>query len=251
MKNKEDILQIRRRIPITMNDAVRLLGKTGSNILEAENEWKEEQVELLVQKINISKQEARRILEVSSFEIEKALSNCKSDIQKILESSNEPYEVIAKVWNYVHYLLPESHKSFNWIEKEGFDSLPGGLKDILVVWQWYSYYEYENTSVEQDTTSLIIDIIEHQLDLNEFAKSLRELEKISEEHYKKNPYSDDGFKKFLEERNKFVMSSQYVKLDAMIKQNKKTIMQRCYQILISNLAELDKFLKEKTPHKEL
>ncbi len=74
MKHKDSILAIRKRIPIGLAAAKKLLEQTGHDVQIAVSIWKTEQVNLLAEKIAVKAEEAEELLQYVEYDFAGALS---------------------------------------------------------------------------------------------------------------------------------------------------------------------------------
>jgi len=99
LNNKNSILELRKRIPVRLITAKKLLERTDFNLHKAESIWKKNQLDILVKKISVKEEDAKACLEYVNYDIAKALSiyieQNTTDVEKILESSKKEKQVLA------------------------------------------------------------------------------------------------------------------------------------------------------------
>lgn len=243
MQNKEAILEIRKKIPIGLKAAKNLLEQTNFDIQEAVLIWKRKQVEIFVQKNSVAPEEARKLLKEVNYDFAKALSVYKdqntTEIEKILLSSKKEEQVLANFWTYISDYLGENV----WITKDEFEKLPELIRNILVVWQWYAYYDYEGISVEQSITNDVIQILELKFEMNDFAKELNSLKIIVDLFNKENLFNKNNFEKYIELKNQLTSSEKYKYLDNKIEANENLVMKKLYNSLKNNSKQINELFK--------
>lgn len=248
MKNKESILELRNRIPIGLTTAKKLLEQTKFDVQEAESIWKMIQVNTLAKKISVKPEEASELLQLVKFEFSKALSLFKerntTDVEKILESSKKEEQVLANFWVYISDCLGSDVKNGGWVNEEGFQQLPELIREILIVWQWYAYYDYEGISVEQTITKDFIRILDHKLELNDFAQDLEYLKVIMDKFNQENPSKKENFEKYIELRNQLTSSEEYVQIDSKIEDMEELVMKKIYKFLYTNSEIINEQIKK-------
>ncbi|EZH75878.1 hypothetical protein ATO12_03550 [Aquimarina atlantica] len=245
MKNKESILELRNRIPVGLTTAQKLLERTKYDIQEAESIWKMNQVNTLAEKISVKPEEASELLQYVKFEFSKALSLHRerntTDVEKILKSSKKEEQVLANFWLYISKCLGSDVKYGGWINEKGFQQLPELIRDILIIWQWYAYFDYEGVSVEQTITKEVIRILDYKLELNEFAKDLQCLKVIMDKFNQEN--DKENLQKYIELRNQLKSSEEYVRIDNKIEEMEELVMKKTYQFLYTNSETIDNQIK--------
>lgn len=250
MNNKELILELRKRIPIGLTTAQKLLEQTKYNIQEAESIWKTNQLRILIEKSSVKEEEAKELLEHVEYELPKALSLYKerntTDIEKILESSKKEEQVLANFWVYVSSQLDSDVKYGGWIDERRFQQLPELIRDILIIWQWYAYYDYEGISVEQSITKEVIRILESKLELKEFALELKQLKVITDKFNKENPFDEDNFEKSIDLRNQLTSSKEYTSIHDNIELMEDLVMKKTFNYLYKNSNMIDNQIKRHT-----
>jgi hypothetical protein len=245
LKNKKSILELRNRIPVGLATAQKLLERTKYDIQEAESIWKMNQVNTLAEKISVKPEEANELLQYVKFDFPKALSLYRArnttDVEKILESSKKEVQVLANFWLYISKCLSSDVKYGGWINEEGFQQLPELIKDILIIWQWYAYFDYEGVSVEQTITKEVIRILDYKLELNEFAKDLQYLKVIMDKFNQEN--EKENLEKYIELRNQLKSSEEYVRIGKKIEEMEELVMKKTYQFLYTNSETIDNLIK--------
>lgn len=247
MKNKKSILAIRKRIPVGITTAKKLLEQSNFDILEAEKKWKTNQVVILAEKISVAKENAEELLEFVKYDFAKALSVYRdqntTDVEKILQSSKKEEQVLANFWFYISEYLGDDVKYGGWLNEKGFAQLPELIREILTVWQWYAFYDFEGISVEQKTSTEVIHLLDTKLGLKNFAQDLTSLKEMVDLFNLENPYDEHNFGKRLELTNKFTATEAYKKLEEQIDLNEELVMKKTYQYLYENSEEIDKLIK--------
>ncbi|MEM6844957.1 MAG: hypothetical protein AAF632_22270 [Bacteroidota bacterium] len=248
MKNKESILELRNKIPIGLTTAKKLLEQTKFDVQEAESIWKTNQVNTLAKKISVKPEEASELLQHVKFEFAKALSLFKerntTDVEKILESSKKEGQALANFWVYISDCLGSDVKYGGWINEEGFKQLPELIREILIVWQWYAYYDYEGISVEQIITKDFIRILDYKLELNDFAYDLKYLKVIMDKFNQENPSNKETFKRYIELKNKLTSSEEYIRIDNKIEEMEELVMKKTYKFLYANSEIISEQIKD-------
>jgi len=242
LKNKKHILELRNSIPIGLTTAQKLLEKTKYNVQEAETIWKVEQINSLAKKISVMPEEASELLQYVKFEFTKALSLYRerntTDIEKILEISNKEQQILADFWLYISKYLGSDVNYGEWIHKDGFQQLPEQIKEILIIWEWYAFFDHEGVSVEQKITKDVIRILDYKLELNEFAKDLQNLKDIMDQINQKN--EKNNLETRIELRNQLISSKEYVRIDNKIQEMEELVMEKTYQYLFANSEFINK-----------
>lgn len=247
MKNKESILELRNRIPVGLTTAKKLLEQSNLNVQEAESKWKANQVDVLAKKISAKPWEAQELLEYVNFEFMKALSLFKernfTEVEKILDSSKKEEQILANFWLYVSEYLGSDVKYGGWINEEGFQNLPELIREILIIWQWYAYYDYEGVSVEQTITKDVIEILESKLGFVDFAQDLKHLKTLMDKFNQANPFEKESFEKHIEQRNQLASTEDYIRIDDKIMEMEELVMKKTYNYMYENSSIIDTQLK--------
>ncbi len=247
MNIKKHIIDLRKKIPIGITAAKKLLEQTDFDLLVAEKIWQTNQVEILSEKIEVKPEEAKELLEYVKYDFAKALSLYRdrntTDVEKILQSSKDAYQILGNFWSYISQYLGDDVKYGGWIYAEGFEQLPNLIKQVLTVWQWYAYYDYEGISVEQRITDDVVKFIDQELGLTDFANDLKSLKQLVDSFYKENPYDKNDLKKSIESGNKLKSSKEYQRIDDEIIRNEDLVMKKTYEYLYKNSSQIEKLVK--------
>jgi len=241
---KKEIFEICNRVPIKLKTAKKLLKKTDYNIDKAVIMWKENLELLLIKKLSIKDKTAKKLLEDVDYNFAKALSiynkKNKTDIEKILNYSKKKEEILSNFWVFI---IDKYNVDINggWITKSSLQKIPQPIRDILTIWQWYAYYNYEGISVEQLDTNNFIKIIEFKFGFSNFAKDLKRLKEIITKFNKKNS-SEKNFEKYIELKNKLISSKTFREIDNKIKKKEKIITEKLYEYLYNNSKKIDEIL---------
>ncbi len=247
MKNNNSILEIRKRIPIGITAAKKLLEQTNFDVEKAEMIWKANQVNVLANKLSVKSEEASELLHFVKFEFDKALSLYKrrntTDVEKILESSKKEEQILANFWVYISDFMGTEVKYGGWINEKGFEQLPELIRDILTIWQWYAFYNYEGVSVDQSITKEVISILEDKLELKEFALSLKQLKAIVDKFYHEHSFDQENLERQIELRNQLTSSKKYISIDNQIEKMEDMVMKKTYKYLYENSNTIDRQIK--------
>ncbi|MGB0868916.1 MAG: hypothetical protein ACPGSD_04895 [Flavobacteriales bacterium] len=246
MKNKEYILELRNRIDVGITTAIKLLEQTKYNVPEAESLWQLDQIDRLAKRISVNPKEATELLQFVKYDYSKALSlfmeRNTTDIEKIIESSNKPEQVLGNFWVYISYYLCLDDKFGGLLNEKGFQKLPDLIREIVLVWQWYAYYDFEGVSVEQVITNDFIKILENKLELNDLAHDLKKLKEIIDKFNCDKPSSTAYFEEGTDLHNKLTSSEEYVRIDNKIEEFEERVMKKTYEYLVSNLERINEQL---------
>ncbi len=181
------------------------------------------------------------------FEFAKALSLYRErntrDVEKILESSKKEEQVLANFWVYISNSLGSDVKYGGWINEDGFQQLPEIIREILIIWQWYAYYDYEGISVEQTITKDVIRILDYKLELKDFAQELKNLKAIMNKFNQENQFHKENFEKHIELRNQLTSTEDYIRINDKIEEMEELVMKKTYSYLYENSSTIDKQIK--------
>ena len=128
-----------------------------------------------------------------------------------------------------------------WSDQKEFDRLPELIKDALMVWEWYAYYDWEGASVEQVSTSQVIEIIDCKLRLTELANKMRRLKFILDGYQSKNSVNALSFEKRSELHNKITSDAEYRRLETEVVKSEDLVMKEVYRYLYKMLTKLMSF----------
>jgi hypothetical protein len=245
LESKKHIAELRKNIPIGVITAQKLLKHTEFDVRKAELMWKMDQSKILAENISIKLHEAQDLLEAVKYDFAKALILHQEEnttvMEKIFQSSKEVESVLSNFWVYVTERFKEITQQGGWIGNEGFKELPKPIRNVLIVWQWYAYYDWEGISVEQTTTDQVIDIIAFELEMREFSNELRVLQKMVNNFNERNPFDSANPSQSFELRNKLFGTKKYNDLDSTINKNEILIKRKLYEILHKNMNLIDNF----------
>lgn len=249
MKITEAIQEIRKQIPVGISTAKKLLERSNNHIETAIVNWKLQQEILLAEKVDVSQATGKRILESVNYNFHKAILVYKdqylTDIERIIQSSKKEEGVLSNFWVYILTLLPKELTSNVWISEKGYQSLPSRVGEILRIWEWFAYANYEGVTVEQYSTPRVIDLLKNQFNCPLYAQSLEEhLKQVNQlkEEYQINQGATQREK--IDRYNAMVSSELYQSGEEQIDKMEKLIMKILYEVLCKEAKQIDKSLKK-------
>lgn len=249
MKITEAIQEIRKQIPVGISTAKKLLERANNHSETAIVNWKLQQEILFAQKVDVSQTTGKRILESVNYDFHKAILVYKdqylTDIERIIQSSKKEEEVLSNFWVYIQTLLPKELTNYGWISEQGYQSLPSRVGELLRIWEWFAYNDWEGVTVEQDSTPKVIDLLKNQFNSPLYAQSIEEhLKQVNQlkEEYQINQSAIQGEK--MDRYNAMVNTELYQSGEEQVDKMEKPIMKLLYEVLYREAKQIDRSLKK-------
>ncbi len=208
--------------------------------------WQKIQIDKLSKKLAVNESNAQELLEKCNYNFSKALKMHAIQNNKYIESisliSKNGEERLNNFWVLICDLLDSKYKDGMWLTLEGLNSLPTPIKDILVVWQWYAFYDYEGISVEQNFTDEVIKVLESKLCLGKFAENLRQMKSLTKTFYSIHSYEVVSLERQLEIKSALVSSAEYQSYDSAITDNESLVVEKLNDFLSENIEGINQLV---------
>ncbi|SHF38939.1 hypothetical protein [Pedobacter caeni] len=173
-KHKLEIL--RNRIPIGISQGLSLLEKTGGNIEEAENCFREERLDLIVKKTGVSAEMASTHLLRNNFDVAATLTGIEAACFTLTEimirrGGDRKEEALEKIAAAVE--KKENLTREYWLHPDQLGQLEPEVFCVVMMMEWLSYDGWEDfESALYFHLDVVTDLIQNQLLLPEVATTL-------------------------------------------------------------------------------
>lgn len=242
------ISQLRSKIPIGVIEAKKLIIESNGNLLNAENQWKENKIQTLSQALNISKSNSKELLIFVKFDIDKANSLFKEDetsvVEKIISTHKKKSTALANFSTYCHFHFRKEEHLEYWTQSKKFNNLPSIIKEIILVEEWYKYFLLENYSVEQGSTTKVIEILKTKLNMPSFALEIKKFNSYIEAYWAKVSLNKLSTAEKVDLSNTVRSSFAYQKHTKIIAQHEDLVNKNLTDYILKNANTINNLLKK-------
>lgn len=149
MKYKDLALQLRTMVPVGMTEALDLMERSDGDLSHAVSLFEEDRTNQLLARLEVSRDAALKQLRTNGFIIKdalKALEEAELGLcERILRNTRNEESALLKIHDEIKraYDLPGSHY---WLDLKSLPLLIPEIRSVAVIYEWYSYEEYEGFS---------------------------------------------------------------------------------------------------------
>jgi hypothetical protein len=236
-KYKDKLEILRQRIPIGLRQGLVLLEKYDGDLDKAEKQFQSEMLTLIIDKTGVSQDLVIVHLIKNRFDIgltiksideerytltELILRNCKDKKEDALEKIMHAVEEVQNL------------KRTFWLNFDDLKVLPSEIYCFLTTMEWLNYESWEDYgSALSFNLDIVVEQIEHKLELPDLANSLRQAKNIQTIIYRNNEASKHKHNDIMT-RNELRDKPGYQKCEEDFKTQRPILIERLYELVIKN-----------------
>jgi len=240
--SKQKIAILRQRIPIGIQHALALLEKTNGDIDRAEVLFKEEMLDVIINKTGVAKDVAQRHLINNNYDIGHTLKSLDEERFTLIERIYIRYKDKEEALRQVMRVIEEQHhiERNYWLDFKTLLVLPQEICCPLVIMEWMAYEEYESFHI---ALSFQLDVvaaqIENVLQFPSLASTLRQAREIMELIYKEYEVGA-CIENYIAATNKLRSDKAYQSYEQAYTNQKSLLISRLYDFVKMNIKLIEK-----------